>query len=150
MLGPTGLGVSFSLSDLWRRDMARITVVNDNPEFLELVREILEDDRYEPTTIDGDRPDAVERIVASTPDLLMIDLRMGREELHGWDVAQAVRGDPRFDQLPILICSADMIALQEMESDLAGHHRVRSLSKPFGIEELTEAIEALLAEPIRP
>ena len=130
--------------------MARITVVNDNPEFLELVREILEDHRYEPTTIDGDRPDAVERIVASTPDLLMIDLRMGREELHGWHVAQAVRGDPRFDRLPILICSADMIALQEMESDLADHHRVRSLSKPFGIEELTEVIEALLTEPSLP
>lgn len=27
--------------------MARVTVVNDNPEFLELVRDILESDRYD-------------------------------------------------------------------------------------------------------
>src|SRR5687768_10370726 len=59
--------------------MPRITVVNDNEAFLELVRDILEDDRYEVTTIDGDRPDALARIKASRPDVLMIDLRFGAE-----------------------------------------------------------------------
>ena len=40
--------------------MARITVVNDNPEFLDLVHDILEGDRYDTTLIDGDRPDALD------------------------------------------------------------------------------------------
>lgn len=123
--------------------MARITVVNDNPEFLELMHDVLEDDRYETTTVDGDRPDALEAIIASHPEVLIIDLRMGTDELHGWTVAQEVRRDDRFRDLPILLCSADIVALQEMESELAGHHRVRSLPKPFSIDQLTDLIDEL-------
>jgi len=126
--------------------MARITVVNDNPEFLALVNDILESDRYEATTIDGDRADAIDAIRASRPDLLMIDLRMGAEGLHGWDVAQEVRAAPDFDQLPILVCSADVPALKALEADLAESQHVGSLVKPFSIDDLTDAIDELLAQ----
>ena len=126
--------------------MARITVVNDNPEFLALVDEILEADRYESTTIDGDQPDALAAIEASRPDLLMIDLRMGSDGLHGWSIAQQVRARPSFDRLPILICSADVPALKALEGELAQTQHVASLVKPFGIDELTEAIDRLLGE----
>jgi CheY-like chemotaxis protein len=126
--------------------MARVTVVNDNPEFLELVRDILEDDRYDTTTIDGDRDDALEAIRASRPDLLMIDLRKGPDELHGWDIAQEVRREPELSGLPILVCSADTEALEALEEDLTATRNVGTLTKPFRIDALTEAIDALLAE----
>jgi CheY-like chemotaxis protein len=126
--------------------MARVTVVNDNPDFLELVRDILEDDRYETTTIDGDREDALEAIRASRPDLLMIDLRKGPDELHGWDIAQEVRREPELSGLPILVCSADTEALEALEDDLTATRNVGTLTKPFRIDALTEAIDALLAE----
>lgn len=126
--------------------MARITVVNDNPDFLDLVHDILESDRYEATTIDGDRPDALDAIRASRPDLLMIDLRMGSDGLHGWDIAQAVREEPDFDSLPILVCSADVPALSALEADLAEMEHVASLIKPFGIDDLIGVIDELLAQ----
>jgi CheY-like chemotaxis protein len=126
--------------------MARVTVVNDNPEFLALVHDILEDDRYEATSIDGDRADALELIRASRPDLLMIDLRMGSDGLHGWAIAQQVRAQPDFDGLPVLICSADVIALKELEGDLENTQHLRTLTKPFSIDDLTESIDELLAE----
>lgn len=126
--------------------MARITVVNDNPEFLELVHDILESDRYDTTTIDGDRPDALEAIRASRPDLLMIDLRMGAEGLHGWDIAQQVRAEPDFEMLPILVCSADVPALAAIEADFAETNHVASLVKPFSIDDLIGAIDRLLAQ----
>lgn len=128
--------------------MARITVVNDNPEFLELVHDILEDDRYEATTIDGDRQDALELIRASRPDLLMIDIRMGTDTLHGWHVAQALRRDPRFDRLPVLVCSGDLAALDEIADDLDEQRHVRALTKPFNIDELTQAVDELLADAV--
>lgn len=126
--------------------MTRITVVNDHPEFLDLVHDILEGDRYNTVTIDGDREDALDSIRASRPDLLMIDLRMGSDELHGWDIAQQVRTDPNFDGLPILICSADLQALEALEQDLEVTRNVRKLEKPFRIDDLTDAIDGLLAE----
>ena len=126
--------------------MARVTVVNDNPEFLALVQDILEDDRYEATTVDGDRADALDLVRASRPDLLMIDLRMGSDGLHGWAIAQQVRADPTFDGLPVLICSADVLALKEVEGDLDNMRHVGTLTKPFSIDDLTESIDELLAE----
>ncbi|MCA1569691.1 MAG: response regulator [Chloroflexi bacterium] len=125
--------------------MARVTVVNDNPEFLALVRDILEGDRYDTTTIDGDRADALEQVRASRPDLLMIDLRMGSAELHGWGIAQQIRADPDFDGMPILICSADAQAVRDLEQDMAATQQVSSLLKPFGIDALTRAIDGLIA-----
>lgn len=125
--------------------MARVTVVNDNPDFLELMHDILEDDRYDATTIDGDRADALDLIRDSRPDLLMIDLRMGSDMLHGWDIAQQVRAAPEFDGLPVLICSGDVPALKSLEADLEGALHVGTLVKPFGVDELTDTLDRLLA-----
>jgi CheY-like chemotaxis protein len=126
--------------------MARVTVVNDTPDFLDLVHDILEGDRYETTLIDGDRDDAYEVVRASRPDLLMIDLRLGGEGLSGWEIAQKVRADPNFVGLPVIVCSADLRAMSELKGDLAGTRHVATLPKPFGIDELIDTIDRLLAE----
>ena len=127
--------------------MARVTIVNDAREFLELVEEILEGDQYETTAIDGDRPDTLELIRASRPDLLMIDIRLGVEGDHGWQIAQEVRRDPGLGQLPVLLCSGDVVALGEIEAGLGTTRRVGTISKPFSIDRLTDAVHALLTDP---
>jgi CheY-like chemotaxis protein len=126
--------------------MARVTVVNDNPEFLELVDDILEDDRYATTTIDGDAPDALEQILASRPELLIIDVRLGDPGDHGWQIAQQVRAEPGLDGLPILLCSADIQALEELADEVARRQRVEALAKPFSVDQLTDAVERLLED----
>ena len=127
--------------------MPHVTVVNDNPEFLDLVHDILEGDRYDTTLVDGDRPDALDLIRSSRPDLLMIDVRLGVEGDHGWEIAQEVRSEPQFEELPVLLCSADTLALQELEAGLAETRRVATLAKPFAIESLLSTIDELLAHP---
>jgi len=126
----------------------RVTVVNDSPEFLELVRDILADQRIPTVLVDGDAPDALDRIRRSRPDILMLDLRMGTETLHGWDIAQVIRRDPELAEVPILVCSADVAALKSIEDQLDDTRMVGTLTKPFSIDHLTEAIERLL-EPTR-
>jgi CheY-like chemotaxis protein len=126
--------------------MARITVVNDNPDFLELMHEILEDERYDATTIDGDRADALDRIRASRPDLLMIDIRLGVDGAHGWDIAKQVRREPEFHALPLLLCCSDPFAASELEGELEATHDVETLSKPFSIDQLNVAIDRLLGD----
>ena len=124
----------------------RITVVNHNAEFLELLRDILNDERYVATCIDADVEDEVARIVESRPDLLIIDLRMSSDGHHGWDIAQEIRREPTLDGLPVLICSGDILALESLAEDLAGVQLVRTLTKPFEIDDLTASIDSLLAE----
>ena len=128
------------------RVATRITVVNDNPQFLELVRDILKDEHYAVTTIDGDLEGASERIVDSRPELVILDLRLGTDELHGWDIAQQLRREPSLDGLPMILCSADVLALHALADDLERTKQVRTLQKPFAIAELTAAIDGLLAE----
>lgn len=124
--------------------MAHVTVVNDSPEFLELVRDILEGDAYDTTLIEADQQDALQLIRQSQPDVLMIDLRMGREGLHGWDVALALRRDAEFDRLPIVICSGDLQAMGELEAELSATRDVAALPKPFEIDELIATIDRLI------
>jgi CheY-like chemotaxis protein len=122
----------------------RITVVNDSPEFLELMADLLHDERYPVTLIDGDRENAVELIEAALPQALIIDLRLGSEQLHGWEVLTAVRRHPDLSELPILICTGDLAGLEGLADDLAGMRRVATITKPFSADELFSSLDALL------
>ena len=124
--------------------MSRITVVNESPEFLELVRDILETDRHETVLIDGERADAAEAVVTSRPDLLLIDIRLGADELHGWEVAKTVRSDASLGPVPVLLCSGDLEALGALETELRGTRNVGTLTKPFAVEDLISAVDGLV------
>jgi len=121
-----------------------IVVVNDNPEFLELMAELLHSENYAATVIDGDRDNAVDLVRAAEPDCLIIDLRGGGGELHGWDVIQEIRRDPKLSELPTLICSGDTRALAQLAEDLVDKPRVSVIEKPFNIDELFAKLDALL------
>jgi CheY-like chemotaxis protein len=121
-----------------------IVVVNDSPEFLEVMAELLHDARYAATVIDGDRDNAVDLVRAAEPDGLIIDLRLGKDELHGWDVLQEVRRDPELSELPTLICSGDVQALDQLVDDMAGMRCVATIEKPFSIDQLLSKLDELL------
>jgi CheY-like chemotaxis protein len=94
------------------------------------------------------RSDALPRINSSRPDVLMIDLRFGSDGLHGWDIAMEVRRDPSLSELPVLVCSADVVALNQIADRLAETQRVETLTKPFSIDRLTQAVDRLLVQPV--
>jgi CheY-like chemotaxis protein len=122
-----------------------IVVVNDSPEFLEVMADVLHDHRYAVTVIDGDRDDALELVQAAEPDGLIIDLRLGRDELHGWDVLQELRRDPQLRELPTVICSGDLEALASIEETARDMRRVATLKKPFAVAEMLSTLELVLA-----
>jgi twitching motility two-component system response regulator PilH len=125
-------------------ERTHVVVVNDSPEFLEAMADLLSDRRYPVTVIDGDRDNAADLIRAAVPAALIIDLRQGRTELHGWQVVQEVRRDPELAELPTLICTGDTQALADLADELAGMRRMDTIVKPFSIEELFSKLEALL------
>ena len=124
--------------------MVRLTVVNDNPELLSLIGEILEGDRYTTTLIERVEDDLLQQICRSEPDLLMIDLPHGTEARHGREIVQQLRGTTGCEDLPVMLCSADVAALSEVERDLEATPGVVAFRLPFAIDDLLGSIRSLI------
>ena len=126
--------------------MSRITVVDDNRDFLELMAEVLAGEGHEPTPLDAERPDLIEALCASTPEMIVLDVRMGADRVRGWSLVEEIRRSPRMALVPILLCTADSQALAELEGRAEHAPAMRVLGKPFGIDDLTGRLDRLLAE----
>ena len=125
----------------------RISVINDNPDFLELMSAILDEDAgYAVTLVKGEQATIAE-IADSAPDLLIVDLLLGGAS--GWEIVALSRADERLADVPIVICSADVIALRQREAELKQIGDVHVLAKPFGIDEITTLVERLIGTPVR-
>ena len=130
--------------------MVRLTVVNDNPEVLGLFGEILEADRYVTTLIDNVQDDLLRQICRSSPDLLVIDPRHGDDARHGWEIVKELRRTPDCEHLPVVMCSADIAALNEVESELEATPGVMALKLPFEVEDLLQSIRRLIGSQEAP
>ena len=124
----------------------RISVVNDNPDFLDLMSAILDEDAgYDVSLFNGQKLEIGE-LVASDPDLIVVDLLLGGAS--GWEIVTLSRADERLAPVPIIVCSADVTALREREEDLERVGNVHILAKPFTIDEITGLVEDLIGQAV--
>ena len=130
----------------------RITVIDDHSEFLGLMRELLSAS-YEVRTFTG-REISPDDILESRPDLLIVDLRLDRRDLQGWDVVTLVRAHRHLRRVPIIVCSADTGALADRSEAMLRAGNIAALAKPFNIAELDETVRLGLAggfaDPLAP
>jgi CheY-like chemotaxis protein len=125
-------------------DRPRISVVNDNPDFLELMSAILDEDAgYEVTLFDGEAT-SIADVAGSSPDLVIVDLLLGGAS--GWELVTLARADERLAETPIIVCSADVAGLREREDELAQVANLHVLAKPFSLDEVTELVERLIGK----
>jgi DNA-binding response OmpR family regulator len=124
----------------------RISVVNDNAEFLELMSAILDEDAgYDVSLFKGEAVE-ISELAASDPDLIIVDLLLGGAS--GWEIVTLARSNERLAAVPIIVCSADVTALRDREDDLERIGNVRVLAKPFAIDEITELVERLIGRAL--
>ncbi len=124
----------------------RISVVNDNPDFLEMMAAILEEDAgYDVTLFAGERA-SIDDIAAAEPDLLIVDLLLGGAS--GWEVVALARADDRLTAVPIIVCTADVIALRDRADELERIGGMHILAKPFGIDDATALVESLIGRGV--
>jgi CheY-like chemotaxis protein len=120
----------------------RISVVNDNADFLELMSAILDEDAgYDVSVFDGEKT-SVAQLAESEPDLVIVDLLLGK--VSGWELVTLSRAEPRLADVPIIVCSADVTSLRAREPELAAVANLRVLEKPFSIDELTELVGGII------
>jgi CheY-like chemotaxis protein len=124
----------------------RISVVNDNSDFLELMSAILDEDAGYDVSLFNGQQTTVAELAASRPDLIVVDLLLGGAS--GWEIVTLARADARLANVPIIVCSADVPALQERAPDLERIGNVHLLSKPFAVEEITDLVEGLIGRAV--
>lgn len=123
--------------------MARITVVNDYPAFLEMMDALLREDGHEVRGFDGQTA-TIDEISATRPDLLIIDVMAKGETATGWDVIALARLDDTLKRVPIVVCTATIDQTEARIKELDGLGDIHLLAKPFGAEELQATIGPLL------
>ena len=121
---------------------ARIAVVNDDTDFLELMRDLLELEGYDVRTHKV-ALNAYAALKADHPDLIILDIRMETPEA-GWQLLELLQLNPVTVTIPVIVCSADAPFLRAKEAHL--HSRgCHTLEKPFNLDELLAIVSAALA-----
>lgn len=124
--------------------MARVTIINDRPDYLGAMTDVLEALHHEATALEGTTV-TIDQIAETTPELLIIDLRMHSEVLNdGWGVIVGSRSDPRLAEVPIIISTADHEYLRNRADEISALSDVHPLEKPFGMDDVEELISRLL------
>jgi DNA-binding response OmpR family regulator len=114
-----------------------IFVVNSSPEFLDLLRELLQDERYNVTTTNY-VPGTFDEIAALKPALLIIDLVVGKRA--GWDLLTQLTTEAATHDLPVVLTSTDQRLLDRAEANPTRYGRTARLVKPFDLDVLLATI----------
>lgn len=113
-----------------------IVVLDDEVQIVRLLTKILQSKGYATITA-KDGEDALDQVIAASPDLLLVDLMMPK--MDGFEVVERVRA---FSQLPIIIltaCGQDQEKIRGLDLGADDY-----LTKPFNLEELTARVRAVL------
>lgn len=84
--------------------MATILVVDDDPDFVEITRTILEANGYE-VTMAANGDEALKSMRQSMPDLVLLDVMMATL-LDGLNVSHVLSEDPVLSKVPIVMVSS--------------------------------------------
>ena len=119
---------------------AKVLVVDDDPEIVELFVDVLErDGRFEVKTA-GTGYDAGMITQEFQPDLIILDYML--PDINGNVVCQTIKSKPEFADTRIIIISG--VVNQEEIDDLMAAGADDFVKKPFNIEQLVERVGNLL------
>jgi CheY-like chemotaxis protein len=122
--------------------MARVLVVDDEPDVLLLCRLNLEQRGHEVLeALDGGT--ALEHAREEEADLIVLDLML--PGMDGYQVLQALRADERTASIPVLVLTAKSLQADRERSRQLG--AAAFLTKPFLPDELCEMVDRTLAGP---
>lgn len=122
-----------------------IAVVDDEPFIVEMITTFFELKGY---TVRGvyTGQEGLVLTQVEQPDVLLLDLML--PDIHGYEVAETLRKDPQFAQLPIVIISARVEPESRQRAEKAGANAY--LTKPLKMTEVLAEVEHALANPPAP
>jgi CheY-like chemotaxis protein len=120
--------------------MAKILVVDDEPDIIRFVTKILESRGHQVVTA-SDGPDALMRVTNDAPDVVVLDLNIPR--MDGFEVCRAIKSDPGTKHIPVVMMTAAYVRVEDADhgTNLGADEYV---IKPFLREVLIHNVERLL------
>ncbi len=126
-----------------KRDRKKIIVVDDEKTVRDALEFLLMNEGYEVITAQNGE-DALIKVRDEDPDLMILDVMMPR--MNGFRVARAIRKDPVYKRLPILL----LTVMDDKNDKIAGYNSGADeyLVKPFDLDELIVRVKCLLKMPM--
>ena len=122
--------------------MAKIRVVDDEPDTVDLVKLVLETEGYQ-TSVAYNGEEALEMIKIDKPDLVLLDIMMPK--MDGWAIRKKIIDNEETRDIPIVMLTAKAQPIDKM----IGLHVVGVtdyITKPFGRQELIDSVKKALGE----
>jgi CheY-like chemotaxis protein len=123
-------------------EKARIFVADDDKDFLQLMRELVEEEGYSVLVL-REKNKAYEEIKQALPNLVILDVVMEHPDT-GWQVLNRLKSDPETAHIPVIICSGDIWAVRPKLQHLL-RLGCTTVEKPFDFDTMLSAIQKALA-----
>jgi len=114
--------------------MAKILIVDDDADFRQVCRVVLERGGFEVCEAVGPE-EGLEKVHSAAPDLLILDVLMP-DNYEGFDVARKIREDLKMHRLPIVMLTAV--------------HDVKKVPYRFAPDEAWLPVDIFLDKPVSP
>lgn len=123
---------------------AKILLVDDDRDFVEATRIVLESAPYE-VTIAYDGDEALRRVREVAPDLIILDVIM--PEQHGFKVCEALKSDPDLSKIPVIMLTSLSQQMGETAFSLTDGMMLEAddyVDKPVTPQELLRRVQKFL------
>jgi DNA-binding response OmpR family regulator len=120
-----------------------VFAINGAPEFLNIVRELLQEEAYNVTTTNF-VPNSFAQIQALQPDALIVDVAVGQAA--GWELLERLHADAATTGIPVLVLSTNAELLEKAREQAARYGNHRYLDKPFDLDAMLSHIRAMIGE----
>jgi len=120
---------------------AKILIVDDDPDLVELLRVVLTEAGYSACTA-ATGTEALAEAQRSSPDLVVLDLLL--PELNGYCVCEELRRNPATALVPIVMITVLPGQFPRLAGMEAGANAY--VNKPFQTQELVSCVQGLLRE----
>lgn len=119
----------------------KVLVVDDNPMIVELVKHsITSQSQAYDVIMAYDGEEGLAKFYEERPDCVIIDVKMPR--LDGYQLVRALRGDPDSADVPIIILSAMIRDVDQLQGWYSGADEY--ITKPFKPAALAAALERVM------
>lgn len=123
-------------------EASKVLVVDDDPDILEALAEILEGEGFEILHA-RNGVEALGCLASDTPDLILLDLMM--PVMDGWEFAEHLHRQDEWARIPVIVLSADRnVGGKARELGALGY-----LAKPFELSELLSLVQGSLSDGAR-